>query len=152
LPGLVIVLVLFLLPPLMCVAWYQAWGRLYPDAARLAHLRRSRAARQVLKALRTMKQQQPAEQAGSAVAAAVGKYLRQRLELPAAELTPYEVTVSLQQAGVPTALAEEFADLFHACDTARFAPVSRPDGQNLAGQASRLIRQLEAEPCLGHTF
>src|SRR5262249_4366224 len=30
LPGLVIVLVLFSLPPLMCVAWYQVWGRLYP--------------------------------------------------------------------------------------------------------------------------
>jgi hypothetical protein len=99
-----------------------------------------------------MNKQQPTEEAGTAVATAVGRYLRQRLDLPAAELTPYEVTVSLQQAGVATALAEQIADLFHACDAVRFAPASLPAGQNLAGQASRLIRQLEAEPCLCHTF
>jgi hypothetical protein len=152
LPALPYLLVLLLLPPLACLAWYQVWCRLYPDAARLAHLRRSRAARQALKALRGLKKQQPANEAGTAVAAAVGRYLRQRLELPAAELTPFEVIVSLQQAGVPTALAEQVAYLLHACDAARFGPVSLATGQNLAGQASRLIRQLEAEPCLCHTF
>ena len=43
-PSIGTCVVLLLVPPLGCIAWYLLWRRLYPDAARLASQRRSRAA------------------------------------------------------------------------------------------------------------
>lgn len=51
-PGPLLVLVLFLVPLIACLAWALAWQRAYPDAARRSRQRRSRAAEQALRALR----------------------------------------------------------------------------------------------------
>ena len=58
-PGLVLLLVFLLAPPLACVTWYVIWQRLYPDAARRARQRRSRAARQALHDIRAARTLQP---------------------------------------------------------------------------------------------
>src|SRR5262249_33082171 len=50
-PGPLSLAVLLLLPPALCAGWYGLWHRRYPDAARLARQRQSRAARQALHAL-----------------------------------------------------------------------------------------------------
>jgi hypothetical protein len=151
LPALRTLVILFLCPPLVCLGWYGIWRRCYPDAVRLSQQRRSRAARQALKSLSAVEKHALAGEVGARVAAAVSGYLRQRLDLPATELTPFEVTASLRQAGVAGPLAEEVASLFHACDAVRFAPAGMSGRENLAGRAIPLIRALENEPCFRPT-
>jgi hypothetical protein len=151
LPALPFVLLLLAVPPLGCVAWYQAWKRLYPDAARQVVRRRSRAARMALKALRALARDPNPADLGAPVAAVLADYLHQRLDLPAAEPTPAETTAHLAKAGVPPAFVARFAALFQECDAARFSPITYADTQDLAGEAAQLIRDLEAEPCLSPT-
>jgi hypothetical protein len=151
LPALPFVLLLLAGPPLGCVAWYQAWKRLYPDAVRQAVRRRSRAARSALKALRTLSRDPSRADLGARVAAVLADYLHQRLDLAAAEPTPAETTTHLDKAGVPPSFVARFVALFQECDAARFSPISYADTQDLAREAAQLIRDLEAEPCLSPT-
>jgi hypothetical protein len=148
LPGPWFLAFLFAAPPFLCWAWYDAWRRLYPDAARVAGRRRSRAARRALKSLRGIGKGRPGDEAGARAAGVAAEYLRQRLDLASAEPTPGEALACLEQSGISTRLAGEFAAFFRGCDAARFAPEpfsARPD---LAAEASRLVRALEAELCL----
>jgi hypothetical protein len=121
LPGPVVLSLLALAPPLGCVAWFLAWRRLYPDAARLAKQRRSRAARMALRQLR-IAGKVPLLQQPERAAAIVTEYLRQRFELPAAEATPVEVAAHFHRVGLPAALAERATRFFQECDAARFRP------------------------------
>jgi hypothetical protein len=84
------------------------------------------------------------------VTAIVSKYLQDRLDLSVAEPTPADVSTHLQSTGVGSALALQFAGLLTICDAVRFAP-QPPSSEKLAGEAARLIRELEAEPCLAAT-
>jgi hypothetical protein len=138
---------LALLAPLGCLVWWQVWRRWYPDAARTASLRRSGASRRALKALRAVPRGAAPAEAGAAVAGVLTRYLRQRLELSAEELTPFEITAHLKLEGVSDVLAGRFADLWSACDAARFAPDFAPARGDLADRAAGLISQMEAEPC-----
>src|SRR5207248_1790069 len=63
LPGAFVLGLMLLAPPLGGLAWYVAWRRLYPDAARRARRQRSRAAQEALKALRDAEKRDPDEQA-----------------------------------------------------------------------------------------
>jgi hypothetical protein len=128
-----------LLGPLAAAAWFLAWRRIYPDAARLAHIRRSRAARHAAEAIRKSGR---APDPPAAVAAAVLGYLRARFPLPESAATPSEIAAALVEAGVPTEAAEQTADVFRACDRARFAsPGDR--GASLASDAEASITRLE---------
>lgn len=133
-------------PPLGCVAWYVVWWRLSPDADGLARRHRSRAAQQVLTALRALGK----DAAGERTAALVAGYLRQRLELRAVEPTPVEVAEHLGRAGVSAAVAECVAGFFRACDAARFTPTGSGKAA-LTVDAAAVVNTLEAELCPSRT-
>jgi hypothetical protein len=143
-PGPLGLAALLLTPPVLCVVWYQVWRRRYPDAARLAWQRRSRAARLALKALRAAGPDPTGERASAVVA----DYLRQRFDVPAREPTPAEASAGVEHRGMPTALAEQVAAFLRSCDFARFAPEPPSGPADLAADARRLILALESEPCL----
>jgi hypothetical protein len=145
-PGAAVTTLLALAPPLLCAAWYAAWRRRYPDAARQARQRRSRAARMALEQLRAaggLPPDQRAERAAGAVAA----YLRERLDLAAAEPTPAETARHLRRKGCSAELTERAAGFFRSCDAARFLPAPPPDGPDPAAAGTQLILAVEAETC-----
>jgi len=129
-----------LLGPLAAVVWFFAWRRIYPDAARLAHLRRSRAARRATDAIQKASR---TPDPPATIAAAVLGYLRTRFPLPESAVTPSEIAVALVDALVPEEVAEQIADVFRACDRARFAPPS-DSGLSIASDAEAVISRLEA--------
>jgi hypothetical protein len=135
-------LALYLLaPPLLSAGWYLAWRRLWPDAARQALHRRSRAARHALAALRSATALAPRPRA-ERVAEVVADYLRQRFDLPAGEPTPPEAAARLAQHGCHAELTERAERFFRACDEARFLPQAAPT--NLVEAAEELILAVEA--------
>ena len=134
-------------PPLLCAAWYSAWRRLHPDDAARARRRRSRAARAALRRLRGLRRL-PAARRGDRAAEAVADYLRQRVDLSAAEPTPDEAAAHLARSGCPE-LAGQAADFFRACDVVRFVPPAGAgrDDDGLAGAAARLVLAVEDATC-----
>jgi hypothetical protein len=132
-----------LVPPVLCLAWYLIWRRLYPNAAKLASLRRSRAAALALDALQRLP---PAPRQRAVVAfRAVTGYLRQRLDLPGEEPTPLETSGHLQRLGCSAPVAGEALRFYRACDAARFLPAAPAEAADLPDQAVRLILALEEE-------
>jgi hypothetical protein len=141
LPGPVVLSLLALAPPLGCLVWFLAWRRLYPDAARRARQRRSRAAHLALKHLRAAGKD-PLSRQPEQAAGIVTDYLRQRFDLPAAEATPIEAAEHLQRVGLPVALSERAAQFFQECDAARFRPSPSPEWLAVA-TAAQLILEVE---------
>lgn len=141
LPSLPALVGLLLLPPLAGVGCYLAWRRLYPDAARRARVRQSRAAQHALKALQASGAATP-----DGVAAVAVGYLQQRLGMPGVAPTPVEVAAYLERTGAPPVLAGKAAEFFRACDAARFAPAPPTGPGELKAAASNLILTLENEP------
>ena len=127
-----------LLGPCGAIVWYVTWRRLFPDAARLTRLRRSRAARRACDAIR--KAGRTADPPAT-VAAAVLAYLRSRFLLPPGAATPGEIESALCELGVSTADGAATGDFFRACDAARFAPSD--NDLSLAGEAEALLARLE---------
>jgi hypothetical protein len=139
------IMAFFLLaPPSLCGAWYFAWRRLYPDAARLARLRHSLAARRSLQALRGSERLPPDQQAVR-IAAVVADYLRGRCDATAGEISPAEAAGCLARAGCSPALVEGAVELFRNCDVTRFAPDGTRFVADLPGTARRFILNVEAE-------
>lgn len=125
--------------PLVAVAWLLAWRRIFPEAAQLARLHRSRAARRASEAIRKANR---TPDPPAAVAAAMLGYLRARFPLPESAVTPSEVAAALAEANIPAGVAEQTADVFRACDRARFAPPG-DRGLSLAGEAQAALTRLE---------
>lgn len=125
--------------PLVAVGWFLAWRRIFPDARRLAQMRRSRAARRALDAIR--KSGRTADPPAT-VANALLAYLRARFPLPESAVTPSEVSAALVEARVPPEAAEQVADVFRGCDRARFAPPG-DSGLSLATDAEAAVVRLE---------
>ena len=145
LPGPVSLTLLALAPPLGCLAWFVVWRRMYPDAARQAKRRRSRAARVALRKIRAVSHAPPEHQAEGA-SSAVADYLRERYQFPAAEPTPAEVAAHLQRTAMPTPLIEQLSQFFKDCDAMRFRPSPAPDW--LAGPAAvAVINAMEGQSC-----
>jgi hypothetical protein len=126
--------------PLSAGAWFVVWRRIYPDAARLAHLRRSRAARRATDAIRRAGR---TPDPPATIAAALLGYLRTRFPLPESAVTPSEIGAALVEVKVPHEIAEQTADVFRACDRARFAPL-HDDAEALSATARAAVAQLEA--------
>lgn len=126
--------------PLAAGAWFLAWRRIFPDAARMAHLRRSRAARRATDAIRKAGR---APDPPAVIAAAVLGYLRTRFPLPESAVTPSEIAAALLESQVPPERAAEIEEVFRACDHARFAPPG-DSGVSLAADAEAAITRLEA--------
>jgi hypothetical protein len=143
-PSLGWLVALLLAPPLGSLAWLVVWRRLYPDAARQAKLRRSRAAREALHALaraRTAQVGPLAEQ----IAGIIGLYLDHRFGLHAAVPTPQEVDTFLRGTSIPDALSEQTISLLETCDALRFSNVPPAVSGSLADAAEQLILALEAQ-------
>lgn len=97
------------------VVWVVGWRRLYPDAARLAAIRRHRAVRIALDRLRRP------HVSADAVAVTLRNYLIARWGLAFTAQTPAEVASGLAEVGVPAERAAEAEGVLRACDAARFA-------------------------------
>ena len=143
-PGRVLWLGVGLTPPLLGVVCCLAWRRLYPDTARAASRRRSRAARLALEAIRHAARLRGRERAERLTAVVVG-YLRARVDLAPNEPSPEEVNVHLVERGFPDELAREAAALLALCAAARFAPTDADE--DLDGRARRLIQGIEEASC-----
>lgn len=120
-PGVALALLGLAGPPCGCLAWYLAWRRRYPDAARLAREHRSRAARHALRSLEAARRQR-GRPCAEAVAAALGGYLRERFEFPGVEPGPDEAIAWLAARGVEPVAAERAGRLLDACAEGRFQP------------------------------
>jgi hypothetical protein len=136
--------VLLLLPPLAGGLVYLGWRHLYPDAARLAHRRRSRAARQALHSLERLDRLPPRERAEQVVAA-LTDYLHHKLDLPGGEPTPDRVSAHLRDRGLPGDLVEQLGDLLRQGDAVRFGPPT-PAANDLRSAAAALVLAVEALP------
>jgi hypothetical protein len=139
-PGPAWWLLLVALGPLVGVGWYVAWRRVYPDAARLARIRRSRAARRAADAIRRAGR---TPDPPAAIAAAVLGYLRSRFPLPVGAETPAEVGAALRADGLGEPEADAVVGFLRECDAARFAPQGDTP-VSLAADAQALLAQLEA--------
>lgn len=126
--------------PLAAVGWFLAWRRVYPDAARLARIRRSRAARRATEAIRKAGR---TPDPSATIAHAILGYLRTRFPLPESAVTPSEIAHALREFEVPAEVADQTQTVFRACDRARFAPAVGTDA-SLAGAAEALLARLEA--------
>ena len=126
--------------PLAAYGWFLAWRRVFPDAARLARLRRSRAVRRATDAIH---KSQRAADPPAAIASAVLGYLRARYPLPESAVTPSDIAASLKELKVSDEHAEQTADVFRGCDRARFGSTS-DSGVSLAATAEAAIARLEA--------
>lgn len=131
---------LLLTPPALCTGWYVCRRHWLPEGTYLKRRHRSRAARAALKALRALgcKDSHP-----HVVASVLTDYLRQRFGLQVAEPSPTEVAVYLQEIGCPDILSAKAADVFRACDAARFAPDSGSGRRDLATAGAGIILALE---------
>jgi hypothetical protein len=129
-------------PPAVCALWYLRWRRSHPDEARLAHQRRSRAARAALAAL-DQAGREPGRAGADRVAAALAGYLADRFGLARAEPTPPEVAGCLRRCGLPEALVERGGRLLADASAVRFGP---EEGPALVGEARAWILAVEEEP------
>lgn len=146
LPPLPILGLFLTIPPAFCLVWYFVWRRRYPDAARRARLRRSRAAQRALAVLRAVKQADRDEQAKTALKA-LSAYLWRRFDVHADNLKYTETAQRLERAGISADLAGQLTKFFHACDAARFAADFPPGKMELAIDAETLILAMETNLC-----
>jgi hypothetical protein len=150
-PSMSLVSLVMLGPPVLALLWYAVWRRLYPDAARRARIRRSRAGLLALHDLVDLGSVNGSERIGR-VTTIAATYLRQRFDLAAVEPTPAEVDALLRRHRSTAELADSVANFFAACDAARFAPAVG-DGpaqvnSDLVETARQLIIRLEECSCL----
>jgi hypothetical protein len=125
--------------PVAVLTWVFLWHWLFPDAVRLAKLRRNRAARLALDRLKAARTS--ADPAGSAASAFRG-YLTARFGMPPAAQTPAEVSTALRTVECPADRAADAEAFLRACDAARFTPT--PDsGLSLTREAESLITRWE---------
>jgi hypothetical protein len=139
-PSLGWLIALLALPPIAALTWLGIWRRLYPDAARLARLRRSQAARDSLKALQNTGGEQQAER----VAGIATLYLVRRFDLAVTSPTPGEVEAHLRGVGLPDELRQQTTALLQTCDALRFSAMPAAVSGSLVETARELILALEA--------
>ncbi len=142
LPGPAVLMLLALLPPLGALGWLLVWRRLYPDAARRAELRRSRAARDALKSLASARKD-PGDRQAETIANILAVYLGHRFDLPATTPTPAETEAYLRGLGLPESLLTQARDLMQTCDALRFSAIPPVVSGSLTDAAEQLILALE---------
>lgn len=126
---------LFAAGAVAAAGWVVGWRLLFPDAARLAAIRRNRAVRTALDRLR--KGHPTAEQ----VAVTVRNYLIARHGLAFTAQTPAEVAAGLIEVGLPPKRAAEAEGLLRECDAARFG--GSADTPVSADRAAAMIERWE---------
>ncbi|OWK45655.1 hypothetical protein FRUB_01986 [Fimbriiglobus ruber] len=121
--------------PFVVGLWVAGWRWLFPDAARLAKLRRHRAVRAALGALK--KARSAADPAGAA-GAALRTYLATRYGMFPGAQTPAEVRAALDEVAFPAERAADAESFLRACDATRFAQEIGPSVA-LTIEAEKLI-------------
>jgi hypothetical protein len=139
-PGLWVWLAIALGGPAMGIVWFAMWRRAYPDASRLARMRRSRAARRATDRIRLANH---TSDPPAAIAGAFLGYLRMRFPLAPDAVTPTEVSTALTDLGIPCPESDVVVEFLRACDAERFAPRSGEVGPLMA-QAVAIVNRLEA--------
>jgi hypothetical protein len=125
--------------PLVVGGWLILWRVVFPDAARLAKLRRNRATRTALDRLK--KARASADPAGAA-AFAFRQYLTARFGVPPSAQTPTEVSAALRDLEQPSDRAADAEAFLRACDATRFDQ-SGDSGVSFTHQAEALITSWE---------
>src|SRR5262249_29071821 len=121
--------------PLVVGGWLVVWRVIFPDAARLAKLRRNRATRNALDRLKKA----PSTPHPARVAAfASGQSLTARFGVPPPAHTPTEVAAALRDVEQPAERAADAEAFLRACDATRFDR-SDDTGLSLVNQAESLI-------------
>ncbi len=122
----------------LTAGWVVGWRVWYPDAARLARIRRTRAVRVALDRLRAAAR---SPDPTAATAAAFRRYLHDRFGLPYSATTPAEVAAGLSELNLPPDRIAEAEELLRDCDAVRFAAAG--DAPVSPDEAVRLIEQWE---------
>ena len=125
--------------PFVVAGWVLMWRWLFPDAARLAKIRRHRAVRTALDQLR---REQASPDLAATAATAFRGYLTARFGVPPMAQTPAEVAAALVELDQPLDRAADAERFLRACDEARFGSV-HDGGASLAIAAEGLIRAWE---------
>jgi hypothetical protein len=137
----------FVLPPLAYIVMLLCgrWSRQRRQAPEL--LRRKRAARTALDALRQLKQHRDGHEAEicQGVQSALLGYVGDKLNLTSAGLTVDDVTQQLRGGGLEQDLIEHTERLLHLCDSVRYAPGTLAVAQlnGLVERAESLVHRLE---------
>lgn len=147
-------------PPIVALSLYLVWRSNNPDAARLAQLRRQRAARRLLDALRHWETHGDTtaytfDAALAELRREVQQYLHDRWGLPATAQTGNEIANFLQSTALAPAeapaevAAEVVRQLFAMIDALRFAPkpCSPEQFRSCLRQAESALLSLEAQAC-----
>ena len=125
--------------PALAICGVVLGRRLFPDAARRAHIRRNRAVRSALD--RLGRANRTANTAGE-VAAAIRTYLVARHQLPPTARTPTEITAALTRLGWPIGHVNQAESLLRDCDSARFSK-TEVNGISLVTAAADRIAEWE---------
>lgn len=123
---------------LAAVGWVVGWRWVYPDAARLAKIRRTRAVRVALDRLRKAA---AAADPAAATAAAFCGYLTARFGVPPAARTPPEVADALRAQAFDDTRVAAAEGLLRRCDAARFAGTT--DAAVSPAEAAAVIERWE---------
>jgi hypothetical protein len=132
---------IILTPPILVIGGLVVWQWRYPDEARLARLRRNRAARQALDAMRRARSLPRSEQP-IVLVQEMKIYLCERFGISSRAGTPAEMEQALTEVGLPVTHQSSIGDFFRQCETSRFAPAASND--RLAEVGESLIVQLES--------
>lgn len=138
-PGRFAWLIPVLLIPFAVILWVTVWRRIYPDAARLAAIRRNKAVRRALD--RLTKAERAPDPAGES-AMAVREYLVERFGVSPVARTPGELATAVVELGHSAEHAAKAEAYFRRCDAARFAAAS-DSGASLGSDGAALIAAWE---------
>jgi hypothetical protein len=125
---------IWLIPPVLGGAWVLLWRWRYPDEARLARIRQSRAARRALARLLR-------SEGTKATVTVFLEYLRERFGVEDWRTTPEEVRDGLKGSVAEARLRSEIIDELRRTDRLRFSLDSQSD--DLAVRFKELIFELE---------
>jgi hypothetical protein len=126
--------------PATAIGWFVLWRRIYPNGARLARVRRSRAARRATDRIYGARR---AEDPPAVITAAVLGYLRARYPLAPDAVTPTEIGSGLAGQDLDGTQVNAVVDFFRASDEQRFG-LGGNENDVLAADAATLINRLEA--------
>jgi hypothetical protein len=141
-PRFIWLAVALLVPIVVFEIWFLFWRRIRPDEAKLAQLRRSRAVRTALDALKLLVNV-PQPELTDRVVGIVKTYMHDRFGLAVQTETPDEIVAELTRLNLPPTRIERARAFFRLCDAARFGPPDK-DRDSLTTAAEQFVLILES--------
>ena len=134
---------LLLLPPVIAVGWVILWRAIFPDQARLARKKQSRAAKQALRELAGISALKP--EGTTQVVNLLLRYLHERFALPSWRVFPKELSEWLPDRISPEHLADLEA-ILHELDARRFGVEPEGVDRPFLQRVRDVILHLEETP------